>query len=169
MWRQVAAFVGCEFDAEPPARHAQALDLLFDRDGELLGCLLAQGAQLDRPFLIVLGIGRQFFAQALDRLVAGIQAFQLLHQLLLQVGQFGRVHAMFARQGVDGVEALFQGLQAHGVGVEIVEEAVEFAYGFFYLDLCAGDEVGGFTQRLGGVGCGAQAIEAGGEGAEHIA
>ncbi|MNH02020.1 hypothetical protein D3C79_612480 [compost metagenome] len=130
---------------------------------------MAQAAQFERLFLVVLGVGRQLFAQALNRFVAGVQAFQLFHQALLQVRQLGGVHAVLARQGIDSVEAFFQGLQAHGVGVEVVEEAVELAHGFLDLDLRAGDQVGRFAQCLWRVGGGTQAVEAGGEGAEHIA
>ncbi|MNE41766.1 hypothetical protein D3C80_1358540 [compost metagenome] len=146
--RQVVALVRDQFDTETPAWHAQALDLQFHSHRQLLGGLLAQGAQFARPFLVMLGIGRQFFAQALDRLVAGVQAFQLFHQPLLQVGQFGGVHAVLAGQGIDSVEAFFQGLQAHWVGVEVIEEAVELAHGFLDLDLRTGDQVGGLAQGL---------------------
>ncbi|MNE89771.1 hypothetical protein D3C80_1872160 [compost metagenome] len=58
----------------------------------------------------MLGEGSQLFTQLLDRLVTGVQAFQLFHQLLLQVGQFGRVHTVLARQRIDSVEAFFQRL-----------------------------------------------------------
>ncbi|MNV82456.1 hypothetical protein D3C71_1761920 [compost metagenome] len=76
---------------------------------------------------------------------------------------------MLARQRIDSVEAFFQCLQAHGVGVEVVEKTVELTHGFLDLDLRAGDQVGCFAQCLWRVGGGTQAVEAGGEGAEHIA
>ncbi|MNH46163.1 hypothetical protein D3C79_1088330 [compost metagenome] len=63
--------------------------------------------------------------------------------------QFGGVHAVLAGQGIDGVETLFQGLQAHWVGVEVVEKAIELAHGFLDLDLCTGDQGGGLAQGLG--------------------
>jgi len=57
---------------------------------------------------------------------------------LLHGCYFSGLDSMFARQGVDGVEALFYFLQARRVGVEMIQEAVELAHGFFYLDLRTG-------------------------------
>ncbi|MCY1358144.1 hypothetical protein D9M69_446680 [compost metagenome] len=51
----------------------------------------------------------------------------------------------------------------------MVEEAVQLAHGFFDLDLRAGEQVDRFGQG-GGLGMeGGQTVEAGGEGAEHVA
>ena len=76
---------------------------------------------------------------------------------------------MLARQGVDSVQALFYFLQACRIGVEVVQEAIQFAHGFLNLDLCTGQQGGGFIQRAGSVVHAGQAIEAGGKGVEHIA
>ncbi|NWD53100.1 hypothetical protein HX895_34770, partial [Pseudomonas gingeri] len=47
---------------------------------------------------------------------------------------------------VDRVQPLFELLQACRVGIEMIEEAVQFADGFLDLDLRAGQQVGGFAQ-----------------------
>ena len=56
---------------------------------------------------------------------------------------------MFARQGVDGVQAFFYFLQACWVCVEVIKEAVEFAHGLLDLDLRTGQQGGGLVQRAG--------------------
>ncbi|MCY1448556.1 hypothetical protein D9M71_652350 [compost metagenome] len=76
---------------------------------------------------------------------------------------------MLAGEGIDGVEALFELLQARRVGIEVVEEAVQLANGFFYLDLRAGDHGGRLAQGLGRVVHGGQAVEAGSQGVEYVA
>ncbi|MCY1439946.1 hypothetical protein D9M71_562000 [compost metagenome] len=168
MGRQFVAAIGVQFDAETATGHAQALDFLLDRAGQLIGSLGAQGAQFAGLFLVMTSKGSQFFAKTLDGFVIGIQAFEFFHQPLLQVCQFCRVHTVFAGEGIDAVETFFELLQARGVGVEVIKEAVQLADRFFNLDLCAGDHVGGFAQRLGRIlHCG-QAIEAGGQGVEYI-
>ncbi|MND90537.1 hypothetical protein D3C80_826240 [compost metagenome] len=166
---QFVAAVGPQLDTEAPARHAQALDFLLHGAGQLAGGLLAQGAQFTGLVLVVAGIGGQLFSQALDRFVVGVEVFQLFHQALLQAGQLGRVHPVLAGEGIDGVEALFELLQARRVGIEVVEEAVQLANGFFYLDLRAGDHGGRLAQGLGRVVHGGQAVEAGSQGVEYVA
>ncbi|MNC51597.1 hypothetical protein D3C75_1008940 [compost metagenome] len=108
MGRQFVAAIGVQFDAEAAAGHAQALDFLLDSAGQLVGSLNAQGAQLTGFVLVMAGKGRQFFAKTLDGLVIGIQAFEFFHQPLLQVCQFCRVHTVFAGEGIDAVETLFE-------------------------------------------------------------
>ncbi|MCY1522118.1 hypothetical protein D9M68_569630 [compost metagenome] len=76
---------------------------------------------------------------------------------------------MLARQGVDRVQALFHLLKALGVGIEMIEKAVELANRFFYLDLRTGQQVGRFAQGTWLALEGAQAVEAAGQGGEHVA
>ncbi|MCY1414606.1 hypothetical protein D9M71_300600 [compost metagenome] len=114
-------------------------------------------------------IGSKLLGQALDRLVVGIEGFDFIQQFLLQARHFGRVNAVLACQGIDGVQPLFELLQACGVGIEVVEEAVQFADGFLHLYLRAGNHVGRLAQGAGCVMYGCEAVEAGRQGAEHIA
>ena len=72
--------------------------------------MLTQPAQFAGLLFIVLSERSHLFAQALQRFVAGVEPFEFLHQLLLQVGQLRGVHSVLARQGIDGIEAFFQGL-----------------------------------------------------------
>ncbi|MCY1407251.1 hypothetical protein D9M71_225460 [compost metagenome] len=114
-------------------------------------------------------IGCKFVGQALDGLVIGIEGFDFIQQLLLQAGHFGGVNAVFARQGINGVQALFELLQARRVGIEVVEEAVQFADGFFYLNLRAGNQVGSLAEGARCIVHGGEAVEADGQGAEYVA
>ncbi|MNV90746.1 hypothetical protein D3C71_1851620 [compost metagenome] len=57
MRRKVCSLIGGKCDAEAPAGHAQALDLLLDGHCQLLGSLLAQCAELASLLFIVLGEG----------------------------------------------------------------------------------------------------------------
>ena len=84
--------------------------------------------------------------QPLDVFIVGVQGFEFIEQALLQCGDLGWLHAVFARQRVNGVEPLFEVLQATGVGIKVINEAIEFAHGFFNLNLRAGQQVGGFVQ-----------------------
>ena len=84
--------------------------------------------------------------QAFNVFIVGVQGFELIEQALLQCGDFGWLHAVFARQRVNGVEPFFEVLQATRVGIKVINEAIEFAHGFFDLNLCAGQQVGGFVQ-----------------------
>ncbi|MNF93245.1 hypothetical protein D3C84_759130 [compost metagenome] len=127
-----------QLNAEAPAGHAQALHLAFDGAGQPTGCFVAQSAQFGCLLLIMTRVGGQLLGQAFRGFVVGIEGFQFVEQALLQFGQLGRLDPVLARQGVDVVEALFQLLLARRVGVEMVEEAVQFAHGFLDLDLCAG-------------------------------
>ena len=157
-----------QFDAEATARHAEGLHLRLHRLGQAAGSLPAQGAQFLGLLPVVTFIGGQFLAEALDRLVVGVQAFQFLQQALLQLGQFEGLHPVFARQAIDGVQALLQQLLALRVGIEVIDEAVQFADRLLDLDLRAGQQVGGFAQcRL--VAEAAQAVEAGGQCRQHVA
>ena len=161
--------VGAQLDSEAPARHAQTLDFHFDCRGQLRRCMSTQAGQLARFFLVVTGIGRQFLTQLLDRFIAGVQAFQLFEQAVLQRHHFGRVYAVFARQGIDSVEAFLDVLQTRRVCLEVVEKTIEFADRFFHLDLRRGQHRGGFAQRVRCIADAAQAIQAGGQRAEHVA
>ena len=76
---------------------------------------------------------------------------------------------MFARQGIDGVEAFFELLQACWISVEVVKEAIQLAHGFFDLDLRAGQQVGGLAQGARGVADARQAVEADSQGVQDIA
>src|SRR5690606_9341431 len=131
----LALGAGFESDAEFAPWHPQPLNLRLYRGGQRFGCLLPNATKLARLFLVVAGVGRQLFAKTFQSLVIGIEAFQFFEQALLERRQLGWLHAMFARQGIDAVQALFQGLLALRVGVEMVQKAVQLADRFFYLDL----------------------------------
>ncbi|MCY1445683.1 hypothetical protein D9M71_622100 [compost metagenome] len=70
---------------------------------------------------------------------------------------------MLARQAVDGVQPLFQHLQPVGIGIEVVDEAVQFADRFLHLYLRAGQQVDRLGQRRRLALEGGQAVQAGGE------
>ena len=144
--RRVAAGLRAQFDHKAAARHAQALDLFFDGTAQACRGQVAQVAEFAGTLLIVAGIGGQLIGQTLDIFIIGVESFELIQQFLLQGGHFGGLNPMFACQGINGVEALLEILQAARVGVEVVNKAVELADGLFDLDLCAGQQVGGFAQ-----------------------
>ncbi len=135
---QLIAGVGVQFDGKAPARHAKALNFLLHGAGQACGCLLAQVAQLAGFLLVMSGERGKFVAQSLNGFVVGVKGFNFIQQLLLHRRHFGRLNAMFACQGVDGIQALLYFLQAGWVGIEVVEKAIELSHGFFNLDLCAG-------------------------------
>ncbi|MOA06390.1 hypothetical protein D3C78_1260220 [compost metagenome] len=68
-----------QLDTEAATGHAQALNFLLNRRCQLAGGLDAQGAQFAGFVLVVAGKGGQFVVQALDGLVIGIKAFELIH------------------------------------------------------------------------------------------
>ena len=57
------------------------------------------GGSVLRLFLVMPGVGGQLVAQASDRFVVGVQRLQFVEQALLQVGQFGGLDPVLARQG----------------------------------------------------------------------
>jgi len=135
----------------------------------LFGGSLTVAAQFAGFLLVVASVGGQLFAEALDRFVIGIEAFQFFQQLLVQVGQFARLYAVLARQGVDGVQALLQHLLAFRIGVEMVDEAIELTDRLFDLDLRAGEQVDRLAQRLRLILEGGQPLQAAGQGGKHVA
>ena len=76
----------------------RALDFCLDRARQLFGGSLTVAAQFAGFLLVVASVGGQLFAEALDRFVIGIEAFQFFQQLLVQVGQFARLYAVLARE-----------------------------------------------------------------------
>jgi len=60
-------------------------------------------------------------------------------------------------------------LQARRIGIEVVEETIELAHGFFDLDLRAGQQAAGFAQCAHRVVHARQAVEAGGQCIQYIA
>ena len=70
---------------------------------------------------------------------------------------------MFARQGIDAVEAFFQCLLPLWVGIEVIEKAIEFADRFFNLYLRTGQQIDGLAKRAGLVLKSSQALQARGQ------
>ncbi len=158
-----------QLDAETPAGHAQCLHFLLDGRGQALGGAAAQRAEFGGLLLVMTGVGGQFLGQAFAGLVVGIEALQFLEQSLLQGGQLGGLDAVLAGQGVDGVQAFFEVLLALRVGIEVIDEAVQFAHGLLDLDLRAGQQVARFAQRTALAAEGAKPVEAGGQRRQHVA
>lgn len=86
----------------------------------------------------MLGVGGQFVVQVFDCFVVGVQCFQFVEQVLLQVGQFGGLDLVFVCQGINDVQVFFDLLLVIGIGIEVVDEVVQFVDCFFDLDLCVG-------------------------------
>ncbi|GBH19934.1 Hemolysin activation/secretion protein [Pseudomonas syringae pv. actinidiae] len=103
-------------------------------------------AQFARFLLIMAGKGLHLVLQTLDGLVVGVQRFYFIQQLLLQRGHFARLDTVLARQRIDSIESLFKLLQAGWIGIEMIQKAIQFAYGFFYLDLRTGQQACGLAQ-----------------------
>ena len=135
LWLVVAGWL--EIDAEPSAWHAEPLNFGFHGGGESLRRRLALDRQLLGFFIVMPLVGRELFLQPADRLVIGVQVFQLLQQSLLQAGQLEWLYPMFTGQGVDRVQALLECLEALGIGIEVVNEAIQLAHRFLDLDLGA--------------------------------
>ena len=165
----ITAGLWAQFDHKAAPGHAQALDLFFYGSAQACCGQAAQIAQFPCALLIVAGKGRQLIGQALDVFIVGVEGLQLIQQFLLQGGHFGGLDPMFARQGINGVEALFEVLQTARVGVEMVDKAVEFPHRLFDLNLCAGQQVSGFAQRARVAVDARQAVEAGCQCIKHIA
>ena len=87
----------------------------------------------------------------------------------MQVGQFGRLHAVLASEGVDGIQPLFQHLLALRIGVEVIDEAVQLADRLFDLNLRARQQIDCFAQGLRLVLEGAQTLQAAGQCRQHVA
>lgn len=155
--------------AKRPPGHAQALHLLLHAGGKRCGRGLAQAAQFFGFFLVMPGVGGQFVAQASDRFVVGVQRLQFVEQALLQVGQFGGLDPVLARQGINDVQALLDLLLAIGIGIEVVDEAVQFADRLLDLDLRAGQQVDRFAESGGLAAERGQAVEAGIERGKDVA
>jgi len=109
----------------------------------------AQIAELACALLIVAGVAGQLITQTLDGFIIGVKGFEFFQQFLLQGGDVGGLYAVFARQGLNGIEPLFEVQQASGIGIKVVEKTIEFTHGLFALDLGAGQQVGGFAQGAG--------------------
>ena len=61
--------------AESAAWHTQSLNLYLDSAGQLFGRGLAHAAEFAGFFFVVPSVGRQFFTEALDCFVVGVQPF----------------------------------------------------------------------------------------------
>ena len=166
---QILAVLGDELDIEAAAGHAQSLHFNFHGAGQCTGGSLAQLAQFACLFLVMAGVGGQFVSQSLHGFIVGIQAFQFVQQALLQLAQIAGLHAVLARQTVDAVEAILQLLLTLRVGIEVIDEAIEFADGFLHLDLRTGQQVGGLAECAGLIAEGAKPVEAGGQCGQDVA
>ena len=134
---RLVAAARLQFDAEAPARHAEGLHPCLHRLGQATGSLLAQGAQFIGLVPVMTFAGGQFLAEALDRPSSAFQAFQLPQQALLQQASLKGCTRCCARQAVDGIQAFLQQLLALRVGIEMIDEAVQFADRLLDLGICA--------------------------------
>ncbi len=82
--------------------------------------------------------GGQFFLQALQRDIVGVQGLQLIAQLVVQFQQGFGLHPMLAGKAVDAVETLLHGLLALRIGFEMIDEAIQFIHRLLDLDLGGG-------------------------------
>ena len=146
MGLQFLTGVGMQLDSETPAWHTQALDFHLNGACQASSCLLAQSAQLPGFFLIMTGKRSELLAQSFDGFVVRVECFDFIQQFLLHGCDFSRLDSMLASQGINSVQALFYFLQACWVGVEVIQETIEFAHGLFNLDLRAGQQGGRFAQ-----------------------